>query len=100
MKDHVRSEIRNERVARLLAHSKAQSESFARQFTGEIRMVLWENVVGATQDGYLNVGYTDNYVRAVCIHPRPLTGMITPAALGGYDAAHAQLDAIPMLEQT
>lgn len=98
MKGHVRSEIRGERAARLLAHGRAQSEAFARRFRGEVRPVLWENVAGATQDGFVNVGYTDNYVRAGCIHPRPLTGMITPAALGDYDSARAHVHVTPILD--
>lgn len=98
MKGHVRSEIKNERVAQLLAHHRAQTEKFARQFHGQIRPVLWEHVAGATQDGFVNVGYTDNYVRVGCIHPRPLTGMITSAVLGEYDSGRAQVEVTPMLE--
>jgi threonylcarbamoyladenosine tRNA methylthiotransferase MtaB len=98
MKGHVRSEIKNERVARLLSHHRTQSEKFARQFREQIRPVLWEHVAGATQDGFVNVGYTDNYVRVGCIHPRPLTGTITAAALGEYDPSRAQVEVIPMLE--
>lgn len=98
MKGHVRSEIKNERTSRLLAHHRAQSERFARRFRGEIRPVLWEHVAGATQDGFVNVGYTDNYLRVGCIHPRPLTGTITAAVLGDYNAGRAQVDVAPMLE--
>lgn len=98
MRHHVRSEIRNARTAQLLAHSAAQTERFARRFSDTIRPVLWENVTAATQDGFVNVGYTDNYVRVGCVHPRPLTGFITSAALGSYDAAHKQLHVTPILE--
>ncbi len=98
MKQHIRSEVKNQRAARLLAHSSAQSEKFARQFRGEVRPVLWENLAGANQDGFVNVGYTDNYVRVGCVHPRPLTGMIIPSALGEWDAAHHQTNVIPMME--
>lgn len=100
MKQHVRSEIRNARAARLLAHSKAQAERFARRFSGEIRPVLWEHVAGATQDGFVNVGYTDNYVRVGCVHPRPLTGLIVPARLGEWNTERAQLDVTPMMDES
>ena len=72
--------------------------SGARRFRGEMRPVLWEHVAGATQDGFVNVGYTDNYLRAGCIHPRPLTGTITAAVLGDYNTGRAQVDVAPMLE--
>lgn len=98
MKGHVRSEIKNERTALLLAHHRVQTEKFARKFQGQQRPILWENVAGATQDGFINVGYTDNYVRAGCVHPRPLTGLITAAALGDYDTGRAQIEVVPMLE--
>jgi threonylcarbamoyladenosine tRNA methylthiotransferase MtaB len=97
MRGHVASEVKKARVARLIAHSEAQAEKFARRFIGEKRPVLWENVGGATADGFINVGYTDNYLRVGCIHPRPLTGLLTPVVLGEYDVARAQTHVTPDL---
>gem|GEM_PF-1937748 len=42
------------------------------------------NISGATEDGFINVGYTDHYVRVRCIHPRILTDHITRVRLGEY----------------
>lgn len=97
MRGHVPSEVKKARVARLIAHSEVQAEKFARRYVGQTRPVLWENVGGATADGFINVGYTDNYLRVGCIHPHPLTGFITPAVMGDYDSARAQTFAIPIL---
>lgn len=99
MKQHVRSEIRNARAARLLAHSAIQAEKFARRFGGQARPVLWEHVTGATQDGFLNVGYTDNYVRVACVYPRSLTGTVISARLDDWDPARGQMNVTPMVEQ-
>jgi threonylcarbamoyladenosine tRNA methylthiotransferase MtaB len=99
MKGHVRSEIRKERAARLSAVAQAGAEAFAGRFMGQTRPVLWENIAGANDDGFLNVGYTDNYVRVGCTHPRPLTGMITATRLETADSNRAQLLGIPVLEE-
>ncbi|MCU0476354.1 MAG: MiaB/RimO family radical SAM methylthiotransferase [Anaerolineae bacterium] len=88
MRGHVREEAKKARVARLIAHGAAQHQRFMQRFVGQIRPVLWENVAGATPDGFVNVGYTDNYLRVGCVHPRPLTGLLTPARLGEADGAH------------
>ena len=42
---------------------------------------------GSTPDGFINVGYTDTYLRVKAIHPRPLTNHLIPAQLGHYDDA-------------
>lgn len=97
MKGQVPHAVRQHRAQQLIAHGAAQTEAFTARFSGHVRPVLWENVAGATQDGFLNVGYTDNYVRVRCTHPRALTGMITPARLGiGSPRTHAT--AVPILE--
>lgn len=96
MRGHVPADVKKARTARLIAHADQQAARFAAQFVGQTRPVLWENVAGATQDGFVNVGYTDNYLRVGCVHPRPLTGLLTPAVLGGYDSARAQMSAEPV----
>ena len=64
----------------------AQSEArYTQRFVGQTLPVLWEQVGGAQQDGFINLGYTDNYMRVRCVHPRPLTNHITPARLGALD---------------
>jgi len=91
MRGHVRDEIKRERAARLLAHAAEQEARYAQAFVGQTRPVLWEHIAGATQDGFLNVGYTDNYIRVRCVHPRVLTNSITDAHLESYDAEHAEM---------
>lgn len=97
MRGHVRDEIKRERVAHLLAHAAEQERRYARQFIGQTRPVLWEHIAGAAADGFLNVGYTDNYVRVRCHHPRVLTNHIVNARLDSYDDARAEVTVTPLL---
>ena len=53
--------------------------------------VLWEAVGGATEDGFINSGYTENYLRVRYITPDVLTDQITRTQLVGYDSAQALL---------
>ncbi|MBC8098861.1 MAG: hypothetical protein H7Y11_05425 [Armatimonadetes bacterium] len=55
-------------------------------------------MAGATDDGCINVRYTDSYIRARQVHPRPLTNQITPARLLAYDAAYGQMHVNAILE--
>ena len=61
--------------------------------------VLWEQVTGATEDGFINVGYTDNYIRVRGVHPRVLTNHITPAHMTIYDETQRQMLATPELKR-
>lgn len=97
MRGHVRDADKKARSAHLLALSDAQERRFAEAQAGLAPAVLWEQVLGATQDGFINVGYTDNYIRVKGVHPRVLTNHITPARLGRYEVAARQMDAHPMI---
>lgn len=97
MRGHVREADKKARSAQLLALSDAQEQRFAEAQAGLAPAVLWEQVLGATQDGFINVGYTDNYIRVKGVHPRVLTNHITPARLGRYEVAARQMDAHPMI---
>ena len=57
--------------------------------------MLWEQIAGATEDGFVNVGYTDNYIRVRGIHPRVLSNHITPARIGQY--ADQLVNAVPII---
>ncbi len=81
MKGQVSSAVKKERSARLLALSDRMSADFARAFTGQQLDVLWEQVTGATEAGFVNTGYSDNYLRARFVHPRDLSNRITPAVV-------------------
>jgi threonylcarbamoyladenosine tRNA methylthiotransferase MtaB len=62
---------------------------FAQQFVGSSLPVLWEAVGGATEAGFINSGYTDNYLRVRCITPEVLTNQISEAQLIRYDTEAA-----------
>jgi tRNA A37 methylthiotransferase MiaB len=87
MKNHVPEDVKKQRSAVLIAHSAAQEARFAGRFAGRVLPVLWEQIAGATEDGFINVGYTDNYIRVRAVDRRVLTNTITPARLGVYDPA-------------
>jgi threonylcarbamoyladenosine tRNA methylthiotransferase MtaB len=86
------------RSHRLLAYAEAQEMRYAERFSSATREVLWEQVAGATEGGFVNVGYTDNYIRVRSIHPRPLTNALLPAYLGHFDPQTRQMSAEPILD--
>lgn len=84
MKGQVRKRVKKTRSAALLALSERMERRFAHSLSGGRRNVLWEQVIGATPEGYIVTGYTDNYMRVRTIHPRDLTNIITETQLGAY----------------
>lgn len=98
MRNHVSEVTKKARSGRLRQLSDSMAHGFARRFTGQERAVLWEQVTGATEDGFVNVGYTDNYIRVQGIHPRPLTNLITEARLLAYAPDMQQMRVRPILE--
>lgn len=95
MRNHVDEAVKKDRSARLHTLSEQMEIRFAERAVGQTLPVLWEHISGATQDGFMNVGYTDNYIRVGCIHPRVLTNQITPARLLRHKGQ--QMDVIPMM---
>ncbi|MBZ0301896.1 MAG: tRNA (N(6)-L-threonylcarbamoyladenosine(37)-C(2))-methylthiotransferase MtaB [Anaerolineae bacterium] len=95
MRGHVSEGIKKMRSARLRALADDLERHFAEQFTGETLDVLWEQVTGATEDGFVNVGYTDNYIRVRAIHPRVLSNHIIPARLDGF--MEQAVSAVPVI---
>ncbi len=91
MRGHVSKAIKKERSAQMIALAELMQQRYAERFTGTTRPVLWEHVAGATEAGFINVGYTDNYIRVSCVHPRPLTGQIIPVQLTWYDQDRGQM---------
>lgn len=96
MKGQVRNAVKKERSAKLLDHAAQAEAEFAAQFSGTIRPILWEQVTGSTEDGFINLGYTDNYLRVRCVYPRVLSNLITDAELASYE--NGMLAAYPVLE--
>jgi threonylcarbamoyladenosine tRNA methylthiotransferase MtaB len=98
MRGHLPEDVKRERAARLHALAATMEQDFARRFLGRTAEVLWEHVAGATEDGFINVGYTDSYVRVRCIHPRVLTNHITGARMERFDADMSQVVVTPVLD--
>jgi threonylcarbamoyladenosine tRNA methylthiotransferase MtaB len=96
MRGFVPEAVKKTRAAQLLALADRGERHFNERFIGRTLPVLWEQVAGATEAGFVNVGYTDNYIRAFCIHPRALTDHITPARLSRRE--DGQMLAAPVLE--
>ena len=84
MRDQVSSAIKKQRSARLLDLSADAERRFAESLRGSVQTVLWEQISGASPQGFLHSGYTDNYMRARATHPRDLCNVITRIKLGDY----------------
>ncbi|MCL4252844.1 MAG: tRNA (N(6)-L-threonylcarbamoyladenosine(37)-C(2))-methylthiotransferase MtaB, partial [Anaerolineae bacterium] len=91
MRGHIAEPIKKIRSAELHALAEIGQKGYASQFLGTSQPVLWENVMGATPDGFVNVGYTDTYLRVKAVHPRPLTNHIIHAHLTQYDEAMSMM---------
>ena len=96
MKGQVPNKTKKARSARLLALSDTMEQNFAQELAGKTQSVLWEQVIGASEAGFTNVGYTDNYMRVQAVHPRALSNMITPAVMGEY--VDNAIQATPVIE--
>lgn len=96
MKNHVPKAEKKARSEALRDHAQAAEAGFAGLFQGTQRPILWEQIAGASEDGFMNVGYTDNYIRVQATHKRPLTNHITPALLGTYN--NGLVNVTPVIE--
>jgi threonylcarbamoyladenosine tRNA methylthiotransferase MtaB len=99
MRGHVPEPVKKARSERFLALGARLERRYAESLAGQVRPVLWEQVAGVTDDGFLNVGYTDSYVRVGCTHPRPLTGQIIPAQLTAWDEVRGSMACVPLVER-
>jgi threonylcarbamoyladenosine tRNA methylthiotransferase MtaB len=88
MRGHLPEDVKKERSLRLVMWSQMAERRYAEGFIGHTLPVLWEHIAGATEDGFINVGYTDNYIRVQSIHPRVLTNHIISAQMGCYHNDH------------
>lgn len=96
MKGQVAAAVKRERSQHLQALSSQWEQDFAARFVGQTVEVLWEQIGGVDDKGFFNHGYTANYIRAQCVHPRALTNHITPAQV--IHAENGQLHVVPMIE--
>jgi threonylcarbamoyladenosine tRNA methylthiotransferase MtaB len=97
MRGHISEAVKKSRSAQLMALDEIQSRRYAERQIGRTLPVLWEQVAGASEQGFINVGYTHNYIRVTCTHPDALTNRITPAHIENYDAAQKQAVVTPIL---
>lgn len=88
--NHISDDAKRERSELLHAMNERGKHRFAEQFVGSIMPVLWEAVGGATEQGFINSGYTDNYLRVRSIVPDVLTNHITETRLISYDSTRTQ----------
>jgi threonylcarbamoyladenosine tRNA methylthiotransferase MtaB len=84
--DHVAEAIKKARSEELQAISQAGKLRYAKRFVGQTLPVLWEAVSGSTEAGFVNSGYTSNYVRVRSVVPEVLTNQITDTQLADCDA--------------
>ena len=97
MKGHVYNAVKKRRSAILLDMSAQMESDFAESLRGIRQDVLWEQVIGASPDGFLHSGYTDNYMRVKAAHPRDLSNVIASVEMGSYmdGAIHGTVKEIP-----
>jgi threonylcarbamoyladenosine tRNA methylthiotransferase MtaB len=98
MRGQVAENVKKSRSARLIELSSQMEQRFAESFTGQALPVLWEQIAGATENGFINMGYTHNYIRVTCVHPRVLTNQITSVLMDSFDRISGQMRVTPRLE--
>ena len=96
MRHQVGSAAKKTRSATLRELADEMALAYARRFVGGRARVLWEQVMGASEDGFTNVGYTDTYLSARAIHPQSLTNSITDARIIDIDADLRHLIVAPI----
>ncbi len=95
MRPQIQESTKKERSAELRRLAQSLARDYAREIEGQTQEVLWEQVAGATPEGFVNVGYTDTWVRVRAIHPLPLSNRITAARLGAF--LDGEIQATPIL---
>jgi threonylcarbamoyladenosine tRNA methylthiotransferase MtaB len=82
MRGKVPNAVKKERSQHLIQWAVQREAQFAQQYIGQTLPVLWEHVTGASEQGFLQAGYTHNYIRVQTTHPRILSNQITPVIMG------------------
>jgi threonylcarbamoyladenosine tRNA methylthiotransferase MtaB len=94
MPNHVPEAVKRERAEALSALGEQSARRFAERHIGQTRPVLWEAVSAATDAGFVNNGYTDNFLRVRCTVPQVLSNTLSSAHLTGYEAESGALLAV------
>ena len=84
MADQVRSDVKKERMARVLALSNELALDYHRQFVGQTLPVLWED---REPDGRWS-GLTDNYLRVLATTDDDLHNRVLPTRLMHAESAY------------
>ncbi len=84
MRHQISNRVKKARSAKLLDLSRQMEQEFAERLLGTVQSVLWEQVIGATPRGFINAGYTDNYMRVRAVHPRDLSNIVTSTGLDTF----------------
>ena len=81
MPHHIAEPTKKERTHRLIQLGHELSLAFHQQHEEQVVNVLWENNIGANEEGLLWAGYTDNYIRVQANGPADLTNKVLPTRL-------------------
>lgn len=81
MRGKVKKDVKKARIHDLLEWASRQENHFAERYIGQELPVLWEQVSGSSDAGFVQTGYTHNYIRVQTVHPRVLSNLISPATL-------------------
>ena len=84
MRNQIAQGVKKARSARLLRLSSRMEQRFAESLRGSESDVLWEQIKGASPEGYIFSGHSDNYMRVRTVHRRDLSNVITRTQLGLY----------------
>ena len=96
MKGQIAAEVSKERSIRMHALSAQGRARFVNRSIGVASPVLWEQIVGATEQGYVHWGYTENYIPVYGYSPDDLRHTVTLVQIKGYDAARDRAFAQPL----
>lgn len=85
MKGQIPLTVRKNRNARMNALSERLSMQARTALIGETLPVLWESASGATPDGLIWTGYSDQYFRVRTVTPQPIGNRIMPVRIDAVD---------------
>jgi threonylcarbamoyladenosine tRNA methylthiotransferase MtaB len=83
--NHLSDSVKRQRMSILQALAADAEAAYAGQHVGRLQSVLWEGISGVSEAGYLNSGYTDNYLRVQKTAASSLSNQITMVEPTGYD---------------
>jgi threonylcarbamoyladenosine tRNA methylthiotransferase MtaB len=96
MRGQVPNDTKKQRSQQMITLGQNGETRFAQKFIGQELPILWENITGATPNGFLNVGYSHNYIRVQATHPRVLTNLTTPTRI--IDVVNDTVNGVPVVE--